>query len=36
LRRREKLDINRESLLVWVRRAETDAGQRPGLSADER
>ena len=32
----EKLDINHESLRVWVRRAETDAGQRPGLTTDER
>jgi transposase len=25
-----KLDINRETLRVWVRRAEVDAGQRRG------
>ncbi len=31
-----KLDLNRETLRVWVRRAETDAGQRPGLTTDER
>jgi transposase len=31
-----KLDINRETLRVWVRRAEVDAGQRPGLTTDER
>jgi transposase len=31
-----KLDLNRETLRVWVRRAETDAGQRPGLTSDER
>lgn len=31
-----KLDINHESLRVWVRRAETDAGVRPGLTTDER
>ena len=32
----EKLDVNRETLRVWVRRAETDAGTRPGLTTDER
>lgn len=32
----EKLDINRETLRVWVRRAEIDEGRRPGLSTDER
>ena len=32
----EKLGINREPLRVWVRRAETDAGFRPGLKTDER
>lgn len=31
-----KLDINRETLRVWVRRVETDAGQRPRLTTDER
>jgi transposase len=32
----EKLDINRETLRVWVRRVEVDDGRRPGLSTDER
>ncbi len=32
----EKVDVHRESLRVWVRRAETDAGRRPGLTTDER
>ena len=32
----KKLSINHETLRVWVRRAETDAGQRPGLTTDER
>jgi transposase len=32
----EKLSINRETLRLWVRRAETDAGRRPGLTTDER
>lgn len=31
-----KLGINHETLRVWVRRAETDAGERPGLTTDER
>jgi transposase len=31
-----KLSINRETLRQWVRRAETDAGDRPGLTSDER
>ena len=31
-----KLSINHETLRQWVRRAETDAGQRPGLTSDER
>jgi transposase len=32
----KKLSINHETLRLWVRRAETDGGQRPGLSTDER
>jgi transposase len=31
-----KLSINHETLRIWVRRAETDTGQRPGLTTDER
>ncbi len=31
-----KLAINHETLRQWVRRAETDAGSRPGLTTDER
>jgi transposase len=31
-----KLSINHETLRIWVRRAETDAGERPGLTTDER
>jgi transposase len=32
----EKLNINRETLRVWVRRAEVDEGRRPGVTTDER
>ena len=32
----DKLDINRETLRVWVRRAEVDDGRRPGITTDER
>ena len=31
-----KLSINHETLRQWVRRAETDAGERPGPTTDER
>src|ERR687898_308537 len=31
-----KVSINHETLRQWVRRAETDAGARPGLTTDER
>ena len=31
-----KLGINHETLRIWVRRAETDDGERPGLTTDER
>src|SRR5829696_3718348 len=31
-----KLSINHETLRQWVRRAETDAGLRPGLTTDQR
>ena len=32
----EKLGVNHETLRIWVRRAETNAGERPGLTTDER
>ena len=31
-----KLDINTETLRIWIRRAEVDDGLRPGLTTDER
>lgn len=31
-----KIGVHRETLRLWVRRAETDAGERPGLTTDER
>jgi transposase len=31
-----KLSVNHETLRQWVCRAETDTGQRPGLTSDER
>ena len=32
----KKLSVNHETLRLWVRRAETDAGARPGITTDER
>ena len=30
------LNINHETLRLWVRKAEVDAGRRPGVTTDER
>ena len=32
----EKIGCSAEALRTWVRRTERDAGQRPGLTTDER
>src|ERR1700683_2555935 len=32
----EKLGVHPESIRGWVNRHQTDAGERPGLSTDER
>ncbi len=32
----KKLNINHETLRIWVRKAEVDAGARPGVSTEER
>jgi transposase len=31
----EELSIHRETMRTWVRRAEVDAGRRPGLTSDQ-
>lgn len=32
----EKVGVHKETLRIWVRRAQVDASQRPGLTTDER
>ena len=32
----KKLSVNHETLRQWVRRVETDNGDRPGVTTDER
>jgi transposase len=32
----EKLSVNHETSRQWIRRAEVDGGQRPGVTTDEK
>ena len=32
----KKLNINHETLRIWVRKPEVDDGQRPGVTTEER